>query len=85
MLFMTVLEGGVAVVLLMMVVASCVVDDWQVVGWLGLNGSYVGFWVCSWRRERERERWFWVIYFIVWIYYFNVFYRKIKIRMLGVL
>ena len=66
MLFMMVVGGGATVVLLMMVVAGCVVDDWQVVACLGLNGDYVGFWVCSWWRERERgERWFWVIYFIV--------------------
>ena len=56
MLLMMVVGGGAAVVLLMMVVVGCVVEDWQVVGWLGLNGGYVGFWVCSWWRERERER-----------------------------
>ena len=56
MLFMMVVGGGAAVVLLMMVVASCVVDDWQVVACLGLNGDYVGFWVCSWWRERERRK-----------------------------
>ena len=59
------------VVLLMMVVASCVVDDWQVVGWLGLDGGYVGFLVCSRWRERKGEeerqkleranRWYWNI------------------------
>ena len=57
--------------LLMMVVASCVVDDWQVVGWLGLDGGYVGFLVCSQWRERKGEeerqklerakRWYWNI------------------------
>ena len=26
-----------------------------------------------------------IYYFIVWIYYFNVLYDKIKVRMLGVL
>ena len=41
--------------LLMMVVASYVVDDWQVVGWLGLDGGYVGFLVCSRWRERKGE------------------------------
>ena len=27
-----------------------------VVGLWGFDGGCVGFWVCSWRRERERER-----------------------------
>ena len=31
-------------------------DDWHVVGRLGLDGGWVGFWVCSRWRERERER-----------------------------
>ena len=91
----------VVVVLLMMVVASGdVVLNWQVAGWLGLKCGCVGFWVYSrwWERgwdregeaerqkwERERERGFWVIYFIVYIYYFNVLHRKIKIEMLGML
>ena len=36
------------VVLLMMVVASGGgVVNWQVVGWLGLKGGCVGFWVYS--------------------------------------
>ena len=37
------------VILLMMVVVGGggVVDDWQVVGWLGLKGGCVGFWACS--------------------------------------
>ena len=38
-------------VLLMMVMASCVVDDWQVVGWLGLDSGCVGFWICSQWKE----------------------------------
>ena len=49
-------------------------------------------------REKERERqeeekqklergdiFFWAIYFIMQIYYFNVLYRNIKVRMLGML
>ena len=47
----------VEVVLLMVVAGGGgVVDGWQVVGWLGLKGGCVGFWVCSRWRERERER-----------------------------
>ena len=41
-------------VLLMMVVASSVVDDWLVVGWLGLDGGCVGFWIVH-GGEREVE------------------------------
>ena len=39
----------VVVVLLMMVVAGGggAVEGWQVVGWWGLKGGCVGFWVCS--------------------------------------
>ena len=39
----------VVVVLLMMAVAGGggAVDGWRVVGWLGLKGGCVGFWVCS--------------------------------------
>jgi len=47
----------VLLVLLMMVVASCVVDDWQVVGWLGLDGGYVWvFGLFTVERERGRKR-----------------------------
>jgi len=38
----------VVVVLLMMeMVGGGGVDDWQVIGWFGLKGGCVGFWVCS--------------------------------------
>ena len=68
-----------------------------VVGLWGFDGGCVWFWVCSrWReRERERERdknerkerdyYCKYIYFIVWIYYFNVLNRNIKVGMLDVL
>ena len=60
-----------------------------------------GFWVCSQRCERERETetrgkreiiianiyiYIYIyIYFIVWIYYFNILNRDIKVEILGVL
>ena len=38
------------------------------------------------RRERRENRYgFGIYYFIVQIYYFNVLYDKIKVRILGVL
>ena len=39
-------------VLLMMVVASSIVDDCLMVGWLGLDGGCFGFWICSRWKER---------------------------------
>ena len=66
-----------------------------VVGLWGFDGGCVGFWVCLRRCERERERdrnerkerdyYCKSIYFIMWIYYFNVLNRDIKVGMLNVL